>query len=189
MQSNGLYYSSYSYRLVDDTPEFTQESAETLLNDNLAQIDRNIQRSVQSHVTLMHESGPMPEVNSYMPVDFTLPSDFTTAASMPAAAANDYVERILMSTPQQERADDIPVVMAQVSSSMSTAGRWQDVGSSYIAKQWNSGLVELYIHLPTTNTYYIPHIPGAGNCTASPQQITVEGKSIPAAIAGNETHI
>lgn len=35
---------------------------------------------------------------------------------------------------------------------------------SYIRKHWYSGINELYIYLPTTNTYYISHVNGSSGC-------------------------
>ena len=35
----------------------------------------------------------------------------------------------------------------------------------YIAKVWKSGLIDFYIYLPTTYTYYVPHVDGVGNCS------------------------
>lgn len=38
---------------------------------------------------------------------------------------------------------------------------------TYIMKRWMSGMTELYINIPTTNTYYLANTYGAADCTRS----------------------
>ena len=35
---------------------------------------------------------------------------------------------------------------------------------SYITKRWNSGVTEIYVYIPTTNTYYIAHAGSESGC-------------------------
>ena len=44
-----------------------------------------------------------------------------------------------------------------------TNSKWQGgVKLNYIAKCWKSGIIELFIYIESTKTYYIPRVPGAG---------------------------
>jgi len=45
---------------------------------------------------------------------------------------------------------------------------YTDISSlTYIMKRWMSGMTELYINIPTTNTYYLANTYGAADCTRS----------------------
>ena len=50
-------------------------------------------------------------------------------------------------------------------------------------------MTEFYIYLPTTYTYYIPHISGASYCTAGLNTVKVAGKDIVPTIAENTTSV
>ena len=39
---------------------------------------------------------------------------------------------------------------------------------TYIMKRWMSGVTELYINIPTTNTYYLANAYGAADCVRDP---------------------
>jgi hypothetical protein len=34
---------------------------------------------------------------------------------------------------------------------------------TYLFKRWMSGITEIYVHIPTTNTYYINHLSSTPN--------------------------
>ena len=64
-----------------------------------------------------------------------------------------------------------------------------DIDCSYIVKCYKSGIVDMYIYLPTTYTYYIPHIPGSTNCIDSDNQQSVNGRKLTTNIHENYTTI
>lgn len=50
-------------------------------------------------------------------------------------------------------------------------------------------MVDLYIYLKTTYTYYIPHIAHAGNCVAGNIDMKINGKNVKTNIQDNYTTI
>ena len=76
-----LYYTDYSYDLVNDYPEFTATSALALYEEHKDEIALSISTVVSSHIdamhTPMHSATSLSDLNSCMPVDFSLmPADF-----------------------------------------------------------------------------------------------------------------
>ena len=95
----------------------------------------------------MHGDGSSIQLlNDYMPTSFPIPESFTRTIGHDgvSSVANDYIEHIFEGTNGNE-------VDAYVHSSTMSADVWCRVdGMKYIAKQWKSGVVELYVYLPTT---------------------------------------
>ena len=91
-------------------------------------------------------------INSYMDRDFQL-SGFLKAANY-TDISDDYIDKIVVGDSNDEN------VLAFSCNSVNNS-KWMPIECSYIAKCWKSGMTDLYIYLPTTNTYYIPHIEGA----------------------------
>ena len=96
--------------------------------------------------------------------------------------SNDYLEHIFTGS-----ASDGNVLAFSANSAGSNA--WKQIDCSYIAKYWKSGLTELYIYLPTTFTYYIPHIEGASQCNAFGIQVDANNRMVDAVVDGNETSV
>lgn len=68
--------------------------------------------------------------------------------------------------------------------------KWKSVPCNFIAKVWKSGMVDLYVYLQTTNTYYIPHMKYAGNCQSSDDfTVKVNGRDLKTNIRDNYTTI
>ncbi len=80
--------------------------------------------------------------------------------------------------------------MARVKNS-AIGNRWQaNVKLNYIAKCWHSGLLELFIYLQSTSTYYIPRVPGAGYIPIEGIYPQVNGRQLDStSIADNFTSI
>lgn len=140
--------------------------------------------AIDSHIEQMH--GPESTanmLNAYMPIDFPIPSSFLSIDAKSTHVHNDYIERILTGNYSTGE------VTAKATNTLRVGSRWLDIKLNYIAKQWASGIVELYIYLPTTGTYYIPHVDGASYCADSTDEIEVAGVPIVPSIAENATHI
>ena len=45
------------------------------------------------------------------------------------------------------------------------------------------------IFIPSTSTYYVPHVYGAGSCKSSPSQVTVNGIPTKPTINDNTTEV
>ena len=91
-------------------------------------------------------------INSCMDTKFSL-SGFIKASSS-TDVSNDYIDCILTGSSYDDN------ILVHVCNSISNY-RWNQLTCTYIAKCWKSGFTELYMYLPTTTTYYIPHIEGA----------------------------
>lgn len=74
-------------------------------------------------------------------------------------------------------------------SNSANGNAWKQVNCSYIAKCWKSGLTELYVYLPTTYTYYVPHLEGAGQCNAYGDAVVVNGRNLIATTQDNATSV
>lgn len=70
-------------------------------------------------------------------------------------------------------------------SELSVVDRFKEVdGVSYINKQWKSGLIDLFINIPTTNTYYSPHTTANDPCYYNTDKI--KRKNFSGLIIGND---
>lgn len=185
----GLYFSTYTYLLDDDTPEFTVESALAAYELCASNIDLSIGNAIGQHVATQHnEYSPLHLLNSYMQRDFQIPDGFTYSAfgsdGKPIEIHNDYIEHILVGDSSTGE------IAARATNTTIGNGVWKDIDNvSYIVKQWKSGLMEFYIYVPTTYTYYIPHIDGAGNCTSDGNAVPVNAQMVVPNIAQNATYI
>ena len=158
-----LYYVDYIYDLVNDYPEFNALCALTIYEEKKSEIELSISNTVTSHVNAMHiaknSGSSLSDLNASMPVDFSkMPSAFGSSSST-TLSNYDYIQRIFTGDGSTGE------VRARASSPAMKSGRWQEIDLTYIARQWKKNTIELYIYLPTTNTFYIPHVDGAGQCT------------------------
>lgn len=120
------------------------------------------------------------DLNACMPVDFSMmPNEFGEKD----VDQYDYIQRVF------EGNEISGEIRARVKSPAVRNGRWQNVSLSYIAKQWKKNTIELYVYLPTTNTYYIPHVDGAGNCTNFDKKVYANGELVEPSPAHSATHI
>lgn len=74
-------------------------------------------------------------------------------------------------------------------SKVGTSDTWSQTSCWYIAKCWKSGVVDIDIFVGSTFSYYIPHVPGAGSCGASPSYVTVNGITTTPSINDNTTEM
>lgn len=181
----GMLFAVYRYIVSDSTQQFTAESAIATYELHKKDVSDCISSVLSTHIDYMHGDGSTIQLlNDYMPTSFPIPESFTRAIGHDgvSSVANDYIEHIFEGTNGNE-------VDAYVHSSTMSADVWCRVdGMKYIAKQWKSGVVELYVYLPTTQTYYIPHISGLP-CNSSDGIVQVNGQNVEPSIQKNTTHI
>lgn len=61
-------------------------------------------------------------------------------------------------------------------------GEFQKIeGVTFVYKGWVSGQKELYVNIPTTNTYYKPHLGGLVHCKNNRDEITMENTGLSSA--------
>ena len=182
--TNGMYFTRYKYDIVDNSYQFTAASAMAVYNENKNAISTTVSAALSTHVDEMHgENSPISLLNKYMPTSFPLSgAQFTSSqhSSAGLTVQNDYIERILEGNELREE------VKAYAESTAIAGGRIP-LELKYIAKQWRSGIVELYIYLPTTRTFYIPHVKGL--CKVDTGDVAVNNLKLAPEVAPNATHI
>lgn len=180
----GAYRSKYTYGTVNDTPVFTAEDAYSIYQEKQDEIGPSIQHAYDEHVTNMHGDGSSAKLLSeYTSRAFEI-SGFIQEPHTQRSVKNDYIERILTG----DQRDD--VMFVRVKNSALGPKKQASVDYSYIAKCWKSGIIELFIYIPTTHTYYIPHIKYAGFCSAQDNvAVAVNNRMLSANIEDNYTTI
>ena len=148
---------NYQYELErSNSMKLTNEEV-----DNLLSLDVITNESINNHVSSYHISSVTQYLN-----DNTIPSDFSTKSSWLSeistdtdiVISNDMVETV-------EFGDNESRFISAYISNVDTDNKPQQLTSlSYILKTQESGIKELYIYLPTTNTKYFPHVMGIVDC-------------------------
>lgn len=184
--SQGLYKTFYNYEIVYDNLPFTEISAIHLYNELSNEINTAINDKINKHINDLHKSGSIAQVLSdYSTTDFEINDNFTHVDSRTGTISNDYIEKILTG-----KTSDNPFRYVTAKAINTANGNTpMDIDCSYIAKCYKSGIVDMYIYLPTTYTYYIPHIPGSTNCIDSDNQQSVNGRQLTTNIHENYTTI
>ena len=186
---NGLYRTRYSYALVDDLRQFSKEDAKHAYDSYLPTLTSKVSADVHQHIIDYHDPSSQPvtfiadniadvhldinedDVNSYCKV---------ASSSDEIKAQNDIVYQVLQGT----EADGI--VRVELSNFLAHD---ENAACSYIWMKYASGYNEVYVHVPTTNTYYINHVDGLPGCTnAAPilhKNIAVKYTKLSATFAGD----
>lgn len=161
----GVFSTRSKYVLSNDVPRFTEKDAfaayeavePELQSEFLSALDRHISSSpFAEHLS----SSLISFVNvSCVSTDFSgvdLGGWVSKALSGEALlGSNDVVLDMAFGT----REDG--VVGAEVSNFLTSTANAE---CSYVMKRYASGVTELYVYLPTTNTYYIGHVDGLPDC-------------------------
>jgi len=181
---NGVYWSKYTYDTVNDTPVFTADDAYSIYQEKLSEIDLSIQTTCNKHIEDMHGDGSSAKLlTEYTSRNFEI-NGFIQEPYSKTSVKNDYIERILTGDADSE------IIYAKVSNTALGNKKQAFVDCSYIAKCWKSGIIELFIYIPTTRTYYIPHIKYAGFCSAQENvPVDVNNRTLKANIKDNYTTI
>lgn len=191
--TTGCYcYSRYSYVVVCDTPQLDSISAYAIYQKNESYISSTISDSIQNHIEEMHENEyGYDTINEYMPTQLSIPDSFTTSSLVTIdgkkaakTITGDYIYRFIYG----DNSDGF--ITAKIKNTI-TNSKWQGgVKLNYIAKCWKSGIIELFIYIESTKTYYIPRVPGAGYQPIDGILPMVNGKQLAStSIADNFTAI
>lgn len=160
--ATGLYKSSYSYYEVDDIKKFTEDDlyalyAELVSSDISSMYEDKIsEHELSPSYALGHVSSLMDDINTKL-----MGTDFDSFKS------NGWQQRVNeYSAPEQVISNDLVfeqfwgantdrgVTMSVENQFVTTP----DARLTYLVRRWMSGITELYVQVPTTNTYYINHV-------------------------------
>lgn len=123
---------------------------------------------IQQHIQQYHaaDSDIITVNDTLVPIDMSgIDINWQKTTNNKTIILNDYVDSV-------EFNGDVSYITAKYSNystqydSKLSANSYQDLsGISYIMKTYKSNIKELYINIPSTNTYYINHISGMQYCT------------------------
>ena len=177
----GLFYTTYEYDLIENAMQFTAESAYYMYYDNVSALEYANNVLIAQHIYDTHLSdSTMQLINNCMGVDFQISGFMDSDGAN--VAYNDYIEQLIVGDAKDGN-------ILAYASNPAINNKWKQLSCNYIAKCWKSGLTELYIYLPTTYTYYIPHIEGASQCNSYGTEVKANGKSLVPTIEGNATSV
>lgn len=169
----GLYETIVSYQLSSCLNQFTADEAYDYLESPVmtSMLSDQLSTAEKHHVDIEHSRDALvTKLNmTYMSPDFSNICAFTSteedAQNIISSAANDYIKHIQFISTKGN--SDIQIRV----NNFATAYKDVAVDCDCIVKLWSSGLNELYINIPTTNTYYISHIQGTPQCDVAPDQL------------------
>lgn len=170
----GLYHTAYKYQLVNDIPMYTMENASELYNSMYDALSAMVHQVIMEHIDESH--GPSSFIgyvnDTMLSTDFSPISDFYNESVLCSdgelCACNDLVAEMHTS----DVADGS--ITISVSNFLSS---YQVADFSYVMKRYTSGMTEIFIYIPTTNTYYLPHVDGSSYCTVS-KDIAIKRKNL-----------
>lgn len=167
---SGLFYSKYDYVLEQDVKAFTHESALALYDQVLTApngICSQLCTTLSDHLSTEHiSSAVISKLNAkYLDVDMQDIENWQTATvdDNSMVVRNDIIQEMFFGS----FLDGDVVASCNNYLNDKSNSAFEISGLNYIMKRWMSGLTELYIHLPTTYTYYLPNQWGAGNCKSN----------------------
>lgn len=163
---NGLYYTEYEYDIIPDVSVFTRSDANQLY-DNLMQlpdtgISSTVSTAISSHILSEHSSGSVITRmnNDYLNINMEDIQDWQeqTETSNSVTVRRDIVAEMTFG---DQNDGDFTITVGNFLSTFNPE-------FTYITKRWMSGITDVYIHLPTTMTYYLANTFGASNCRLDP---------------------
>lgn len=200
----GLYYTYSKYQLVNDIKKLTPNDVLDLFYENEVDVDKAYNAALDSHIAARHAPGSvLTRINNdIMDTKFSNISEdwiqFDISNSGETIVYNDLVSEVKFGEVNvaEDKLDD-----TIYANTLNTVCNCKNADLNYIMKRWMSGYTELYISLPTTNTYYLNHILGTPNCTVNPNDVlerknlgqlstlTADQKKLNGQISANCTHI
>lgn len=189
---DGLYFTDYSYHTVVDNPRFTATSAQALYARMADDISGFVSAGISSHVDAAH--GELTSGVEWLNANALAPDFETETEHIPDAdynlsawtkkTASGETLSVVNDMPEYVWFGDQTDGDLTASVSNFTTGGGKHVKLNYIVKRYNSGVTEVYVYLPTTDTYYIGHIPGSENC-AVPQTELIPRKNLNGVVQDN----
>ena len=160
---DGLYCTSYQYVLSDDFNIIPFSTIDSKIRNAYS-------ASIREHIDEYHQTDSAVTYinNNVMPIDMSKisdtwqtidlgndsTSDFSTNYKV---IENDIVESIDYGDAIQHIKVEYSNILTQQTTTVDTDVYKEVNDVSYICKKWKSGLIDLFINIPTTNTYYFPH--------------------------------
>lgn len=187
--NDGIYRPQYKFDLINDYPKFTNISAEQMFVSHEADIDNYISQLIKNHQSTMH--GP----NSSITLINTLfePNEFNEISGWTKTKINDdgdigvISNDIIKNIYSNETLGNLISLSVQ---NFYTNNELVEIGNiDYILKVFSSDLFELYVHIPTTMTYYLPHVNDVFACDISSTQVVLERKNLPRSIMYQNSEI
>lgn len=165
--SAGLYKSVYMYKMVDDVMKFSESDMRRLYMDLLSSV---VQPECEDIIVRHQESSDPLEGHLSSIVD-KMNSDLLGVGFEGFRSADWYSSSGSAAGGDMSVSNDI--VYEQVwgdendwDFSLSVSNMFVETPNApftYMVRRWMSGLTELYVQVPTTNTYYINHVPSTPN--------------------------
>lgn len=187
--NDGIYRPFSKYQLINDYPKFTKKDAEQLFINNETDIDSYIRYLIEQHEQELHNAdSTITQINTlFEPREFNEISGWTKTTkdddSKIDVISNDIIKNIYSN-------DTLGDIISLSVSNFYTNNEYTKIDDiSYILKIFQSNLFELYIHVPTTMTYYLPHIDDVFGCDISNKAEPLERRNLPRDIMLQDSEI
>lgn len=187
--NDGIYRPFSKYQLINDYPKFTKKDAEQLFINNETDIDSYIRSLIEQHEQELHNAdSTITQINTlFEPREFNEISGWTKTIkdddSKIDVISNDIIKNIYSN-------DTLGDMISLSVSNFYTNNEYTKIDDiSYILKIFQSNLFELYIHVPTTMTYYLPHIDDVFGCDISNKAEPLERRNLPRDIMLQDSEI
>lgn len=162
---SGLYSTEYKYNMVDDIHSFTKSNALCMYNNLLSStLSGECIDVLQTHLCSEHSTSSfMTHVNNdFLSVAF---DDIDSSWQKMIVSSDEAItiKNDIIADMQFGSYYDGDVIASI--SNFTTGGQIVDLSTAtYIMKRWMSGVTELFINIPSTRTYYLNNLYGAGDC-------------------------
>lgn len=152
----GVYYTYYDYNMIDHNESISKTEISEEVNKKYDEV-------IADHILNYHESDN--STIKYINDNLISPDlqgiedgwNTETKSGNFTIVKNDLVQSVKFDSVQN------PIKVEVLNKS--TGNEYVEVsGVTFIYKKWTSGQKELYINIPTTNTYYEPHLSGINYC-------------------------
>lgn len=161
----GLYSTNYKYNMIDDIHSFSKSDALCMYNDLLSgTMSSEYEDTLQNHLCGEHLPGSfISRVNNdFLSVAFD-DIDSTWQKMVVSTDLAFSVKNDMIAEMQFGSYNDGDIVASI--SSYATANELVELSTAtYIMKRWMSGVTEIFVNIPSTKTYYLNNLYGAGDC-------------------------
>lgn len=166
--TDGLYKTMYSYRLVNDFDSRNEFEMRQFVQQLSGELEDTYELDLARHIQKYHQPDDvMTRIDDRsLSVNFEAP-----AASWCQTASNEQNEYIVVNDMvySMDFGDSYSgAIRVDVENYLGKTG---NIPSEYISRDYCGGVVELFVHIPTTKNYYLNYAYGSPNC--SKEQSTV----------------
>lgn len=178
--NDGIYRPQYKFDLINDYPKFTALSAEQMFIKYEDEVDSYISSLIEEHEKSLHndKNAPITLINTlFEPNEFNDIRGWTKTESDEQLHIDVISNDIIKNIYSNESLGNLISLSVQ---NFYTNNELTEIGGiDYILKRYNSNLFELFIHVPTTMTYYLPHVDDVFGCDVSSIHDVLERKNLP----------